>query len=121
MTGQYGSNWGNNFGFKPSEEWSTALDGIQEWIVAIALEQCFERNSPWPPMLPEFMMLCRTVPAHKNPKVSSAPQLEDKSKGPGHHAYIDLCKSGLEPGQPGYMEFYQERLKFHQGEAGSSC
>ncbi len=116
MAGQYGNNWVNQFGEVPSEEWCVALDREPEWVLAIALDDCFKRNTPWPPTLPEFMTLCGAVPAYKNPDLSTSPQIEEKTVTPGQLAFLD-CQKRFNPGQPGRFEYYRERLEHHEAMA----
>jgi hypothetical protein len=114
MHGSYGSNWGNNFGQTPNREWTEALAQHQEWVVAEGLKDCLLRDTKWPPMLPEFISMCRDVSAHRNP-AKKKKQLENFSelthgpKSPGGRAYTDTLQSKFDPGEPGYVEFFNER------------
>lgn len=124
MAGQYGSNWGNNFGHAPNEEWTEAIIQRPEWVVGEALKDCFNRDTKWPPMLPEFVALCGRIPAYRNPAIQKAAQIEYKQcnseypnsgpKSPGGRAYTDLIASGIQPGEPGYKEYYAERHEHHK-------
>lgn len=42
--------------------WSQALSGIAPLRLERGLRTCLERDSPWPPTLPEFIHLCAKKP-----------------------------------------------------------
>ena len=67
----YGTKWGEAFGsfFDAKGQishtvvtWSEALYEVTPERLRRGLNACLERDSPWPPTLPEFMKLCERKP-----------------------------------------------------------
>jgi hypothetical protein len=67
----YGTKWREAFGsfFTQTGEisrtvvtWSEALYEVTPERLRRGLNACLERDSPWPPTLPEFMKLCERKP-----------------------------------------------------------
>ncbi|MDB4278763.1 hypothetical protein N9917_04105 [Deltaproteobacteria bacterium] len=120
MAGMYGGLFLNDFGDSPNQEWTDALEKVPEWRLAIALDDCLYREGDFPPKLPAFLKMCRDIPAHCNPLVARAKQLDHKkSIDPDSSvgkARAELERQGMKLGQPGYKDKFIELLKKFEGE-----
>lgn len=62
FTEQFGE-FCNTSGMTPTvRAWAQALSGIEPGRLERGLRACLERDSPWPPTLPEFIHLCAKKP-----------------------------------------------------------
>jgi hypothetical protein len=70
LTSMYGKKFTDQFGefcddhgITPTVRiWSQSLSGIEPLRLERGLRACLERDSPWPPTLPEFIHLCAKKP-----------------------------------------------------------
>jgi hypothetical protein len=112
MGERYFSRWGNNFGHEPTEDWSVRLEGVPENGLAEALKICFSRPTSWPPILGEFLEICKSVSDRGGSR-----QVSGRGDDcPGRRAWIDSMKKGIKPGDPGYVEYFKQRELFHTKE-----
>lgn len=110
----YGHKWTTNYGSKPNETWSQACGKLSPDLIGVGLKSCMDRTDQWPPTLPEFLQGCYK-PA--SPKAFSHRQIADKHEGPEFKAYMD-CNRDMSPGDPGYKEYFRERMEFYTAEMG---
>ncbi len=57
--GIYGTQWTSQFGDVPTRDWYEALLPFSGQVVEMALGRCCQRESRFPPNLPEFLSICR--------------------------------------------------------------
>lgn len=71
LTSMYGKKFTDQFGefcnangvtTNTVRIWSQSLSGIEPLRLERGLRACLERDSPWPPTLPEFVHLCAKKP-----------------------------------------------------------
>jgi hypothetical protein len=71
LTSMYGKKFTDQFGefcdangvtTNTVRIWSQSLSGIEPLRLERGLRACLERDSPWPPTLPEFIHLCAKKP-----------------------------------------------------------
>lgn len=97
--------WENDRGEAPTESWTKRLQPFPSWVVYYAVMECVKHHPKWPPTIGEFLQICEGVPAHKNPMLTHAPQIEQRGGGPcpGRSAYKDLVGSGIKAGDEMYL------------------
>ena len=54
----YGHRWTSAFGAKDDSTWLRGLRGVTPEQLGVGLAVCVRRADPWPPTLPEFLVLC---------------------------------------------------------------
>ncbi|MBF0415331.1 MAG: hypothetical protein HQL79_06135 [Magnetococcales bacterium] len=84
MMGIYGTQWTSQFGDVPTQDWYEALLPFSGQVVDMALGRCCQRESRFPPNLPEFLSICRWCRDDWQRHVewreaSSRPAIEDAS------------------------------------------
>lgn len=62
FTDQFGDFFDANGITKTVRIWSQSLAAIEPGRLERGLRACLERDSPWPPTLPEFIHLCAKKP-----------------------------------------------------------
>ncbi len=109
--------WTTTYTKDPNKTWSQACARLSPEMIGVGLESCMNRTDPWPPTLPEFLQGCYR-PA--SPKKFSCLQIEHKDTtydSPESKAYMD-CNKDMSPGDPGYKEYFNERVAFHTADMG---
>ena len=59
----YGHRWTSAFGAKDDSTWLRGLRGVTPEQLGTGLAVCVRRADPWPPTLPEFLVLCTPTAA----------------------------------------------------------
>jgi len=84
MTEIYGALWASSYGETPTPAWSRAILSLPADQMAERIKQglnhCATCGAKYPPTLPEFLSMCKPLPAHYTPTKALPKPKGDKNR-----------------------------------------
>lgn len=97
----YGSRFLDQFGTEPNDLWITAVDGLLDAQIKLALQRLVREGSQHPPTLPEFMAIA-TKPQSSTVNTYTAPANVGTWQKLANRAFHDVLKESLLHGRTLY-------------------
>lgn len=98
MQQMYGHSWHSAYGATDDGTWAVGLADFTAEEIGLGLRRCLDRNSSFPPSLPEFRALCRPKQKRENAAMYHIPPPdrmlphkltdEEREAGRGHLAAL---------------------------------